>query len=172
MFFKEYFISIADHIASQYRGYEATTKNPSDKGELCEIFIKKFLLESLEDSFKIFRGGHVINSLGKESKQIDIILTGKRSIKIFGDKGIFHTETVKGCFSITATLSKEKLFDCVEEFKSIPKKGYGFLTPKFGPEKFLEQSVQVWKALLPYKCLFAYKGDVKHEWIADLLKLS
>lgn len=172
MFYKDYFISVANIIDSQFRGYEAITKNPADKGELCEIFIKNFLIESLEDSFKIFRGGRIINSLGKESKQIDVILTGKRSIKLFGDKGIFPTETVQGCFSITATLTKEKLIDCVEEFKSIPKQGYGFLTPRFGKDKFSEQSVQVWKALLPYKCIFAYQGEIKNEWIDDLIKLS
>src|SRR5689334_13104197 len=111
MFFKDYFISIAEIINSQFRGYEAITKNPADKGELCEIFIKNFLQESLGDSFKIFRGGRIVNCLDAESKQIDIILTGKRSIKLFGDKGIFPTETVQGCFSITATLTKEKLLN-------------------------------------------------------------
>lgn len=171
MFYKDYFTSIADIINSQFRGYEAITKNPADKGELCEIFIKNFLIDSLGDSFKIFRGGKVINSLGVESKQIDIILTGKRSIKLFGDKGIFPTETVQGCFSITATLTKEKLINCCNEFKSIPKQDYGFLNPHFASTKFFEESLQVWKKLLPYKCVFAYKGELKEEWIDEIHKL-
>ncbi|HRI20113.1 MAG TPA: hypothetical protein PLA68_04145 [Panacibacter sp.] len=171
MFFKNYFISIAHIIDSQFRGYEATTKNPADKGELCELFIKQFLFDAVGDSFKIFRGGSVVNSLGVESKQIDIILTGKKTIKLFGDKGIFPTETVHGCLSITATLTKDKLIDCCNEFKSIPKKGYDFLSPAFAQKKFFEESVQVWKTLLPYKCVFAYKGEIKHEWINDMLEL-
>lgn len=172
MFYKDYFISIANIIDSQFRGYEATTKNPADKGELCEIFVKNFLTYSLEDSFKIFRGGHIINSIGDESKQIDIVLTGKKSLKLFGDKGVFPTETVQGCFSITATLTKEKLLNCVEEFKSIPKKGYEFLSAKFGSNDFFKQSEDVWKRLLPYKCVFAYKGEIKEDWIDDFIKKS
>ena len=141
MFFKDYFISIANIIDSKFRGYEKITRNPADKGELCEIFMKEFLLDALEDSFKIFRGETIVNSLEIESKQIDIILTGKKSIKLFGDKGIFPTETVQGCFSITATLTKDKLIDCCNEFKSIPKKGYGFLPAAFVSKIFTEQSL-------------------------------
>ena len=47
MFFKDYFISIANIIDAQFRGYEAIAKNPADKGELCEIFIKNFLHDSI-----------------------------------------------------------------------------------------------------------------------------
>lgn len=172
MFYKDYFISIANIIDSQFRGYESITKNPADKGEICEIFIKNFLTDSLSDSFKIFRGGRIINSVDDESKQIDVILSGKRSLKLFGDKGIFPTETVQGCFSITATLDKKKLLTCIEEFKSIPKRGYGFLTAKFSSDDFFKQSEQVWKTLLPYKCVFAYKGEIKEDWIDDLIKSS
>ena len=171
MFFKDYFISVANIVDAQFRGYEAIAKNPADKGELCEIFIKNFLHDSIGDSFKIFRGGHIVNSLGVESKQMDIILTGKKTIKLFGDKGIFPTETVHGCFSITATLSKNKLFNCCDEFKSIPKRGYDFLAPAFAPKKFFEDSTQVWKKLLPYKCVFAYKGELLEAWIDEMKEL-
>lgn len=171
MFFKDYFISLANIIDSQFRGYEATTRNPADKGEICELFIRKFLFDAFGETFKIFRGGNVVNSLGVQSKQIDIILTGKKTVKLFGDKGIFPTETVQGCFSITATLTKNKLIDCCEEFKSIPKKGYDFLTPAFSSHKFLEESIQVWKYLLPYKCVFAYKGELNEDWIDSVFGL-
>ena len=30
----------------------------------------------------------------------------------------------------------------------------------------------MWKTLLPYKCVFAYKGDIAEEWINDLKELS
>lgn len=172
MFFKEHFISIADIIDSKFRGYEKIAKNPADKGELCEIFMKEFLIDALDDSFKIFRGGRVVNCKGDESKQIDIILTGKRTIKLFGDKGIYPTETVYGCVSVTATLTRDKLLDCCAEFKSIPKKGFDFYSDGHLDKKFIEQSINAWKHLIPYKCIFAYKGDLKEEWISELIDLS
>ena len=172
MFFKDHFISIADIIDSKFRGYEKIAKNPADKGELCEIFIKEFLIDSLNDSFKIFRGGRVVNSKGDESKQIDIILTGKRTIKIFGDKGIYPTETVYGCVSVTATLTKEKLLDCCNEFKSIPKNNFHFYSDGYLKKEFVQQSINVWRHLAPYKCVFAYKGELKDEWTKDLTAMS
>jgi hypothetical protein len=172
MFFKNHFISIADIIDAKFKGYQYTAKNPADKGELCEIFIKEFLSDSLGDSFKIFRGGRVVNNFGDESKQIDIVLTGKKSIKLFGDKGIYPTETVYGCISVTATLSKQKIIDCCNEFKSIPKTGYAFLSPGFLSESYKQQSLAVWKTLAPYKCVFAFQGDLNEGWIEDMLAIS
>lgn len=170
MFFKEHFISLADIIDSKFRGYEKIAKNPADKGELCEIFMKEFLIDALEDSFKIFRGGRIVNSIGEESKQLDIILTGKRTIKIFGDKGIYPTETVYGCVSVTATLTKDKLLDCCREFKSIPKENSHFYSDGYLKKDFIEQSINAWRYLIPYKCIFAYNGQVKEEWINEIKK--
>jgi hypothetical protein len=172
MFFKSHFISIADIIDAKFNGYKQIAKNPADKGELCEIFIKEFLNDSLDDSFKIFRGGRVINSYGDESKQIDIILTGKRTIKLFGDKGIYPTESVFGCISVTSTLTKQKLIDCCEEFKSIPKTKYHFLSHGFIKESYIKESIQVWETLAPYKCVFAYQGEIKEDWIKEILKFG
>jgi hypothetical protein len=173
MFFKDRLISIAEIIDAKFKGYANIADNaPSDKGKLCELFIKQVLIDALGDSFKIFRGGRIVNCFGVESKQIDILLTGKLNIKLFEDKGIYPTETVYGCISVTATLSKNKLIDCFNEFKSIPKKGYSFLSHGYLPESYVKQSVNVWKTLLPYKCVFAYKGDIAEEWINDLKELS
>jgi hypothetical protein len=95
MFFKERLISIAEIIDAKFKGYANIAENaPADKGELCELFIKQVLLDALGDSFKIFRGGKIVNCLGVELKQIDILLTGKLNIKLFEDKGIYPTETV------------------------------------------------------------------------------
>lgn len=173
MFFKDKLISIAEIIDAKFKGYASIADDaPADKGELCELFIKQGLIDALGDSFKIFRGGRIVNCLGNESKQIDILLTGKRSVKLFEDKGIYPTETVSGCISVTATLSKSKLIYCFNEFKSIPKKGYSFLSPGYLPEPYVKLSVDAWKNLLPYKCIFAYKGDIREEWIDDLNELS
>jgi len=59
MLFKNYFNSIADILEARLKGYEIKNMNPADKGELCELLIKDFLLDALSDNFKVFRGGKV-----------------------------------------------------------------------------------------------------------------
>lgn len=170
MFFRNYFDSVADILEARLKGYERDKMNPADKGELCELFIKEFLMDSLSDNFKIFRGGKVVNCSSKESKQLDIVLCGKKTIKIFSDKGIYPTETVKGVFSITSTLDIQKLNKCLEEFNSIPKTGYHFIAQKFLPEKFKIETQRIFEDLTPFTCLFSFYGDINVSWIDHLYK--
>lgn len=163
MFFKEYFISIVDCLNSKFEGIQRKGQNPVDKGELCEIFIKNFLCDFLSDQLKIFRGGKIINIDNLESKQIDIIITPKNTIKIFEDKGIYPIETVFGVFSITSTLDHPKFLDSIKEIKSIPKKNPQFwFHPLFqkDPTKLLAE----WERLFPYKCIFGFTGDINQNW--------
>jgi hypothetical protein len=164
MFFKGYFNSVADILEARLKGYERDQMNPADKGELCEVFIKEFLQDALGDNFRILRGGKVVNCLGEESKQLDIVLCSKRTIKIFSDKGIYPTETVKGVISITSTLDLTKLDKCLEEFNSIPKTNYHFIGQKFYPEKFREETQRVFEDATPVTCIFAYYGDIETSW--------
>ena len=172
MIFKEYFNTVAETLDLKFKALKNVTDNPQDKGELCEIFIKQFLNDCIGDSFKIFRGGKIVDYKNIRSKQIDIILTGKRSIKIFSDKGLYPTETVYGCFSITATLKKQKILDCYDEFLSIPKDNHTFHTEAYLGPYFAQQYLKKWRWLIPYKCVFAFQGDLDYEWINDLIDLA
>ncbi len=168
MFFKEFFNSVADILEARLKGYKRNRMNPADKGELCEVFVKEFLEDSLGANFYIFRGGKVVNSGGMESKQVDIVLCSKQTIKIFSDKGIYPTETVKGVFSITSTLDLPKLDNCMESLASIPKTGYHFISPKIYPEEFLIQTQRVFENLTPVTCVFAYNGNIGASWVDHL----
>jgi hypothetical protein len=171
MFFKDYFNSVAQIIDFKYQGHSRKKQNPVDKGELCEIFMKDFLIDTFSDNFKIFRGGKIVSSDNGESKQLDIVLCSKKSIKIFGDKGIYPIETVCGVFSVTATFGKSKLNTCLKEFQSIPKR------PKFfysGIAKNAEMTDDVmlrWNQFVPFKCIWAYSGSIQGTWILDLNKI-
>jgi hypothetical protein len=66
MFFKNYFDSLADALQAKFTGHSRDGQNAADKGELSEIFIKEFLTDALSDQYKIFRGGNIISSDGKE----------------------------------------------------------------------------------------------------------
>jgi len=165
MFFRDYFNSIADYLEAKFKGMQRKGQNPVDKGELCEMFIKDFLHDLFSNRFEIFRGGKIVNIDNLESKQIDILLTSKNTIKIFGDKGIYPIESVYGVFTVTATLDHPKLFDCIEELKSIPKQN-----PKFVMHPLLN-SAQVrekWNRRFPYKCVFGFTGDINQRWCDEL----
>lgn len=172
MFFKEYFNSVADIIHAKFKGHISLNQNNADRGELCEIFIKDFLFETMGDSFKFARGGKIIDYKGNYSKQLDIIITAKKSLKLFIDKGIYPTETVFGVVSITSTLSKKKILDCCKEFISIPKENYRFSAEGYLNSQYIKETNAVWKNSIPYKIIFAFNGSLKEEWIKELLKLN
>ncbi len=54
MFFNNYFNSVAEIIQAKFNGSSYNDQNPADKGELCEIFIKEFLIDSIGDNFISF----------------------------------------------------------------------------------------------------------------------
>lgn len=173
MFFREYFISIADCLEAQFTGIQRKGQNTTDKGELCEMFIKNLLSDLFNDHFKIFRGGKIVNIDNDESKQIDIILTAKNAIKIFSDKGIYPIESVYGVFSITSTLDHSKLFDkngIIEEFKSIPKNNPQFEYNNFidGIPGLEEKMLGFWNESIPFKCIFGFTGDINDKWENEL----
>jgi hypothetical protein len=169
MHFKEYCDSIADKLEAQLKGYSHSDLNPADKGELCEVFIKEVIEESLGDMYRIFRGGKVISSGGAISKQLDVVICSRQAIKFYSNKGKYPTETVKGVFSITSTLDLPKLEDCLAEFASIPKKGYHFISPKdLYPEKFKIETQRIFENLTPVCCVFAYHGNIQPSWLAHL----
>jgi hypothetical protein len=169
MFFKDYFISVANTLQSKHDGYTRKGQNNADLGELRETFLKDFLQDSLGDSFKIFRGGKIVDIKNNESKQIDIVLCGKNTIKIFSDKGIYPTETVFGVFCITSNLTKKKLVEDINVLQSIPKKFFSINIESFAGSNYAHAFEKyIWDYIFPYKCVFAFSGNLKEEWIKDL----
>lgn len=167
-FYRNYFISISDILESKLKAHERDNFNPQDKGELCEVFMKDFLFDAMGDLFKIHRGGNIINSTGEISKQIDIILCRKRSLKLFADKGIYPIESVMGAISITSTLTLDKFINDAKGLLSIPKKNYRFNIHKHLPETFRLQTHLIYQMALPFTCIFAYRGEINENWIAIL----
>jgi hypothetical protein len=90
MFFKNYLNGLSDQLDSKYRSHQRPRMNPADKGELCELFIKDFLNNYIDNHYKVFRGGNVINNYGEQSPQLDIVLTSNNTLKIFDDKGLYN----------------------------------------------------------------------------------
>lgn len=164
MFFKNYFIAQANILQERFRAFERDGQNPADKGELCEIILRNLLEHSFSNILNIHRGGKIIDSEGNESRQIDILLTAKNNLRIFEDKGIYPVESVIGTFSITATLDRRKLDDCIKEFQSIPT-----ANPRFDVyDRREEVIVPAWKEKFPYKTVFAFRGPALGDWADEL----
>lgn len=168
MFFKDYFISIIDSLQADFEGNFRKAQNPADKGELCENFVKKFLEGFFSDNYKIFRGGKIVDCNNNESSQLDIILTAKNSLKIFGEKGIYPIESVYGVFSVTSTLNHKKFLSCLNEFKSIPNNEPEFIFLNSSNENYQRKLVTEWKKRFPFKCIFAFTGDICKDWEDEL----
>jgi len=116
----------------------------------------------------------IINVENKESKQIDIVLSAKNTIKIFGDKGIYPIESVYGVFSITSTLDHPKLSNVIEEFKSIPKENtqFEFFTEGNLGEAQKKKVLEKWNNRFPYKCVFGFSGDINASWEKELNEMA
>src|SRR5271170_2780739 len=169
MFFKDHFRAVCDCLDAKFQGMKHKGQNSADRGELCELFVRSFLDDFLSDQFNVFRGGHVVDSMGEKSKQIDIVLTAKNTIRFFRDKGIYPVETVYGIVSVTATLDLDKLKSELAVFSSIPRRNLHFVySPMVDKERFLRN----WNGNCPYRCLFAFGGTIKEEWGKYLNELA
>lgn len=165
MFFKHYFNGLSEVLDVKYHSHMRDGINSADVGELCELFLKDFLLAGLDDHYSVFRGGNIINVRGIKSPQLDIILTNRNALKIFSDKGIYPIETVCGVFCVTSNLTLTKLKHEISQLSKIPKFAYGFDQHAAWGEKFNTEKHEVWKNLVPYSCIFGFTGDITENWL-------
>lgn len=168
MFFKNYLNGLSEMLEVKFKSNKRAGINSADKGELCEIFIKDFLDNYLDNHYKIFRGGNVVNVLGEQSPQLDIILTNGNTLKIFDDKGIYPIETLVGVFSITSNLTLQKFKEDLLLLEKIPKRGYCFRMEKYFGEKFKDETQKVWEHIIPFSCVFGFEGELKDSWKDEL----
>jgi hypothetical protein len=168
MFFKNYLNGLSDQLDIKFKSHQRPGINSADKGELCELFTKDFLNNYLENHYKIFRGGNVVNILGEQSPQLDIVLTNKNTLKIFDDKGIYPIETLTGVFSVTSNLTFQKFKEDITLLTKIPKRGYCFHMEKFFGDKFTEETHKVWINAIPFLCVFGFDGGLNEKWIDEL----
>lgn len=175
MFIRGYFNSIMEILDAQFKGMARKGQNPTDRGELSEVFVENFLTDIFSDQFKIFRGGKIIDIDEAESKQIDIVLLAKNTPKLFGNKGVYPIESVFGAFSVTSDLSHTKLFGngksgIIDEFQSIPKNEprFEFNKPSLALPSWETSVMDMWNKRFPFKCAFGFTGDINRNWETEL----
>jgi hypothetical protein len=170
MIFEKHLVAVSDCLDARFKGMGYDKQNSADRGELCEVFIKELLADALAGQFNVFRGGKIVDVHGNESRQMDIVLTGKNYLHLLRDKARYPIETVFGAVSVTSNLTKDKFFGvvktetrnemigCAEEFMSLPIKSPQFRV--YSPwvhlsdedeSRMLEDVANQWRTICPYK---------------------
>ena len=151
-----YFQSHADELKNKALR-AGINQNKPDSGDKREDILANFLTRHLPNRCVVNKGGFIFNSLGKVSKQIDIIILNDLSLQ-FREYSENQLEKVfnclEGCYcaiSVKSYLSKHELFDALDNMLSIPN------------EKIIriDRNVPNWEILsrqIPHKIVFAYSG--------------
>lgn len=171
MLFAAKFSEITEILDVRFKALYAGILNAADKGELCETFIKDMLCEILSRDLQVFRGGTIVDSKESQSRQMDVVVTWGSALRIFADKGFYPVESVCAAFCITATLTKQKLQEDVTVLASIPSDNPAFLPSTeglvqslFGDRKYWDLTMERWKRVSPYRCIFAFSGNPQADW--------
>ncbi|TDK44751.1 DUF6602 domain-containing protein [Algoriphagus formosus] len=131
--------------------------NSTDIGTSRENIYLEFIKNHVPSKCNAFLGGYVFDSFGKESKQLDIIVTSDTVIKfdLFNKEGngksFAPVEGTIGVVSIKSKLDKAQLFDSLSNLASIP------------PTQSLEGRVSITKKIeeydnFPFKIIYASDG--------------
>ncbi len=159
--------SIAECLDSNIKVYGKDFHH-GDSGEMCEFFMKEFLLDFFQDIYRIFRGGSIINRRDEKSEQIDIVLCSRNSIKIFNDKGLYPIETVYGIVNVKKELNHTNLFSveagacgAIKNILSLP------LSSEIRKGMTEKETIRITESI-PYKIVFAYSGKIIDSWADDL----
>lgn len=154
----QYFESIAKNIDSD-RNASGIFDNRSDSGSAREDIIIRFLETHIPRRLHVSKGGFVINSEGKISKQIDILITNDLTIQF---NHFAKTDSIgksfnilEGCLSIISVksyLDKTSLIESLENLGSVPLLNDYKLKSNDPYEKYLIEQ-------LPMKAIFAYDGS-------------
>lgn len=171
MSFDNRFLEIIDVLDARYRRSAAIKPNSADIGELSETFIRDALAEIVEGSARAYRGGKIIDSSGHQSKQMDVVVTSRHALKIYADKGLYPVESVIGAFAITTHLTLNKLLGDIGGLASIPVSKPAFSVQMPGLDQHLPQILKHWPTVSPYRCVFAFSGVIKRQWITSLNNL-
>ena len=118
---QEYFKSIADELDAKYR--QANVGNhKGDRGTNRESALLGVLNNHLPERLKAELGGQILGLSGSISKQVDIIIRNDLAIRFNQlDRSFVLLEGVAAVISVKSYLDKDALFDCLDNFASIPQ---------------------------------------------------
>jgi hypothetical protein len=121
----EYFQSQADSLDAKAAA-SSIFENRPDIGTEREEILLEFIAEHLSTRCRIRKGGYIFDSSGKESKQIDLIITNDLTLQF--TKSLVNAfqksfNCIEGCYcaiSVKSMLDKRALYDSIGNLASIP----------------------------------------------------
>lgn len=155
---RDYFQEISNALENEKQA-SSIFPNPVDAGTSREDILIDFLVRHLPSRCDTLKGGFIFDSLGNESKQIDLIIINDSTLQFkqfnkVGQQGKSFN-TVEGCYaaiSVKTTLDKNNLIDSLKNIASIPP--MPDLQSNINPFLKGKESFQD----LPYKVVFAFNG--------------
>lgn len=164
-----YFNGVADKIASSSE-IASTANHRPDIGANREYIVKDFLDLHLPRRLFSSLGGQVISHDGRESKQIDVIISNDLGVRFDENERTFVTaESVAGVITVKSSLNQTTLIDSLTNLSSVPEpssKAFGFKTLRSSAvEAFLDHH--------PSQYVFAYdglSGEKCLEYVKDFYK--
>ncbi|QOX79503.1 hypothetical protein FY034_11330 [Trichlorobacter lovleyi] len=151
---QNYFNGVADKIASASL-IASTAQHRPDIGANRENIIRDFLHHHLPRRLFATLGGQIISHDGRESGQVDVIVSNDLGVRFDENEKTFVTaESVAGAITVKSTLNQTTLVDALTNLSTIPEpsiEAFSFKILKPGAaEAFLECH--------PSLYLFAYDG--------------
>lgn len=152
-----YFQSQANLINAKADG-SGIYENRSDIGTKREDILYEFLYGHLPRRCHLVKGGYVFDSLGNESKQIDLIVTNDLTLQFtqFMDNKFQKSfNCIEGCYSaisVKSVLDKRAFYESIDNMASIP------LNKEINLNPLLRISSELLNEI-PLRIIFAYKGD-------------
>jgi hypothetical protein len=127
--------------------------NPTDLGQTREQIYSEFLKMHLPGNCNILYGGFLFDMEGRESKQIDLIITSNKCPQYkFMEEGIGKSfsciDGTLAVISVKSYLDKNQLFDSLNNFASLPEK------MEINNELYEFPDYENW----PFKIIFATNG--------------
>jgi len=122
---RDYYLKVAEVLRGEAQA-AAIFPNSSDIGNARELIYAKFLEQHAPSKCNVFLGGFLFHLDGRESKQLDVIITTDTAprynfhAQAMGGKSFSPVEGTLGVVSIKSTLDKAQLYDALTGIASIP----------------------------------------------------
>lgn len=157
---RDYYQKIADSMSSEKEGSNIFA-NMSDRGISREDILKDFLKKHLPLRCDVIKGGFIFDANGKESNQIDLIITNDLTLQFrqyddFNSNGKSFNY-IEGCYaaiSVKSLLNKDGLIDSLNNLASIPN--MPDIKAKINPSLKLANTMDI--EAMPLKIVFAFTG--------------
>ncbi len=161
-----YYQDCADELEVKASKGGSFQNNP-DSGAKREVALADFLDRHLPSRCRVNVGGHIFDSFGNESKQVDIFIANDLSLQFIENRdNRFEKQfnCIEGCYaviSVKTILNEAELYDAMDNLLSIPK------LDRINT-LFQLQDSHLYIEEIPQKIIFAYDG-IKSDTVKEHL---